>query len=52
MKYCLENYKIYHGGDMTCEAALAKLAYLIGKGYPEEHIIKMMQINLRGEMTE
>lgn len=37
---------------MTCEAALAKLSYLIGKGYPEEHIIKQMQTNLRGELTE
>lgn len=37
---------------MTCEAALAKLAYLIGKGYTEEHIIKLMQTNLRGELTE
>jgi hypothetical protein len=33
MKESLEKYHIYYGGDMTVEAALAKLSYLIGKGY-------------------
>jgi L-asparaginase/Glu-tRNA(Gln) amidotransferase subunit D len=36
MKEALEKYNIYFGGDMTTEAALAKLAYLIGKGLSKE----------------
>lgn len=52
MKQYLETYHIYYGGDMTCEAALAKLSYLIGKGESDENIIKLMQKNLRGELTQ
>lgn len=37
---------------MTAEAALSKLSYLIGKGFPEKHIIKLMNTNMRGELTE
>lgn len=35
MKRQLESFHIYYGGDMTQEAALSKLSYLIGKGLPE-----------------
>lgn len=38
MQKYLEEYHIFYGGDMTCEAALAKLSYLLGKGYSTSEI--------------
>lgn len=52
MRQHLENYGVFFGADMTTEAALSKLSYLLAKEYPPETIIKMMQKNLRGELTE
>ena len=39
------------GADMTCEAAVAKLAYLLARNLSKEQIIAAMQQNLRGELT-
>ncbi len=39
------------GFDMTAEAAVTKLYYLLSKGYGHEEIKKLMQTNLRGEMA-
>ena len=39
------------GYDMTTEAAVAKLYYLFSHGYTKEEIKKMMETNLRGELT-
>jgi L-asparaginase len=39
------------GGDMTPEAALAKMAYLFSRGDPPERVMLAMQRNLRGELT-
>jgi hypothetical protein len=33
MRQYLENFHVYYGADMTNEAAMAKLSYLIGNGY-------------------
>jgi len=36
MKDFLEGFEIFHGGDMTTDAAIAKLAYLLSKRYSRE----------------
>ena len=40
------------GFDMTTEAAVAKLYYLFSQGLPKEEIKRLMEENLRGELTK
>ncbi len=40
------------GGDMTTEAAVAKLYYLFSCGYDTETVKAKMEADLRGELTE
>jgi len=40
------------GGDMTCEAAVAKLSYLATKNLSYEEIKIFISNNMRGELTE
>jgi L-asparaginase len=56
----LENYEtgshladvgVISGFDMTPEAALTKLFYLFGKGYPPDRVKELVQTDLRGELT-
>lgn len=47
----LSNVGVVSGGDMTPEAALAKLFFLFSKNLPLYEIKKCMQENLRGELT-
>lgn len=42
---------VISGFDMTAEAALAKLYYLLGRGYAPERVKREMQTDLRGEIT-
>ena len=48
MQKYLEEFNIFYGGNMTCEAALAKLSYLLGKGYSAQEIKSLVQTNMRG----
>jgi lysophospholipase len=40
------------GADLTPEAALTKLSYLLGKGLPPDEVRRKMQQSMRGELTE
>jgi L-asparaginase len=47
----LLNAGVVSGGDMTTEAALAKLFYLFSKNLPVDEIKKQIKQDLRGERT-
>ena len=42
---------VLSGHDMTIEAAVTKLMYLLGNGYPVDRVKKYFQKSLRGEMS-
>ena len=49
----LKRAGVIPGHDMTSEAALAKLSYLLAMpGLNPEDIVQKMSVSLRGEMTE
>lgn len=43
---------VISGEDMTIEATLAKLHYLLSKAIPAQDVKRLMQIDLVGELTE
>jgi L-asparaginase len=47
----LQRAGVIGGRDMTAEAALAKLYYLLGLGLSCEDVKEQMQRDLRGELT-
>lgn len=42
---------VVSGLDMTPEAAVCKLMYLLGKGWPTEEVKRMMEVDLVGEQS-
>lgn len=50
--HVLREVGVVSGQDMTPEAALAKLHYLLSKNLPVNHIKRQLVANLRGELTE
>jgi len=43
---------VISGADMTLEATLTKLHYLLSRAFSYKMIVQLMQQNLRGELTE
>lgn len=47
----LQRAGVIRGGDMTYEAAITKLMYLLGENYEPDKIKRLLQKSLRGEVT-
>lgn len=47
----LESIGVVSGKDMTTEAAITKMMYLLGKNLSQEDISKLLPISLRGELS-
>lgn len=47
----LERIGVISGSDITTEAAVTKMMYLLGKELPKDELIRQLQTPLRGEIT-
>ena len=49
---CLKEAGVVSGHDITTESALAKLFFLLGSGNDVERIKKLLEKNLKGEISK
>ncbi len=43
---------VVNGYDMTFEAAVTKLMYLLGRNYPKDRLLRRLRTSIRGELTQ
>jgi L-asparaginase len=48
----LKDMGVINGYDMTFEAAVTKLMYLLGRNYPKDRLIRRLSTSIRGELTK
>ena len=48
----LQNAGVIGGGEMTTEAVIVKLMFLLGQDYSPEKVCKLMSTNIAGELNE
>ena len=48
----LQNAGVIGGGEMTTEAVIVKLMFLLGQDYSHEKVCKLMSTNIAGELNE
>jgi L-asparaginase len=48
----LKKMGVVNGYDMTFEAAVTKLMYLLGRNYPKDRLLRRLRTSLRGELTQ
>lgn len=48
----LKNMGVINGYDMTFEASVTKLMYLLGRNYPKDRLLRRLSTSIRGELTK
>lgn len=48
----LKDIGVVSGYDMTFEAAVTKLMFLLGAGFTNDRIAKLLETDLRGELSK